>query len=181
MTDDRDRELEAKVGTRVDYPRLPAWLRNCLGRRLCGGTWTAKVSVPGASFLVSHEGERPYWLDHWGTTHHRGKEVFVCEPYGLGSKHVGMLMEFCQALNLDYEVSACSYHYPTQTLRILIWPREWGNPSEWGKPEGEVNLAADMILASQDVHDAVSESRTELGTIYISIGGQNATRENDTF
>jgi hypothetical protein len=135
ITNDRGRELTAEVGSPVWGERLPAWLRSRLAAE-------ARCRKPG--ILVSQYGRYDFlhlvgasdrWLDHWGTTGTWGREIFVSEPYGLTDDAVQELLEFCRALKLDFDVDACSFHFPTRTLRILMWPHEWGSPPQWEKPQ----------------------------------------------
>jgi len=135
MTDGKDRELKAAVGSLLKYHSVPGWLRQRLGRKVRGGVWTTRVQLPGANMIVYHWGDRPEWLDHWGIVQRRGREVFISEPYGLTDEATGELMEFCRALNLDFDIDACSYHFPTQTLRITLWPREWKGEEALSEPE----------------------------------------------
>jgi hypothetical protein len=136
MTDANGRNLKAGMGTPVRRLRVPAWLQRRVGRQVRNGVWAPKVDVPGAEMAVFHHGDRPDWLDHWGATQHRGREVFASEPYGLTDGAIAELVNFCRSLNLKFEVDACSSHYPTATLRITMWPQEWGHPSDWARGEG---------------------------------------------
>jgi hypothetical protein len=46
------------------------------------------------------------------------------------------MLEFCRVLHLEFDIDATSFHYPTRTLRITMWPSEWGCPPAWDRPEG---------------------------------------------
>ena len=63
------------------------------------------------------------WLDHWGTVEYQGHEFLVSERYCLGREGTVALMKFCDHLDLDFEIQAASRHYPSQTLRIIIGPK----------------------------------------------------------
>lgn len=63
------------------------------------------------------------WLDHWGTVEYDGQEFLVSEPYGLPREGAAALLKFCDDLDLDFEIHAASRHYPSQTLRIIIGPK----------------------------------------------------------
>ena len=52
-----------------------------------------------------------------------GQEYFIAEPYDLEARTIENLQEFCREFDLDFHISATSYHFPTQTLRITVWPK----------------------------------------------------------
>lgn len=136
ITNDRGRELTAEIGSPVWGERLPAWLKRRItveARRRIPGIL---VSQYGRYDLLRLVGASDRWLDHWGTTRTWGREIFVSEPYGLTADAVEELLEFCRVLNLGFDFDATSSHFPTRTLRIMMWPREWGSPPKWEKPEG---------------------------------------------
>ena len=60
--------------------------------------------------------------------------IFVSEPYGLSDHHVQELLEFCRVLKLGFDIEASSFHFPARTLRIRMWPQEWGSPPSWSEP-----------------------------------------------
>lgn len=133
MTDGGDRNLTARVGSPVKHGRLPAWLKRRVRagagrRRLSGGGWP-----PGDSFILSSLGARYPWLDHWGIASRNGRDCFVSEPYGLTGHAARDVLEFCRVLKLEFDIDATSSHYPTRTLRITMWPTEWGRPPQWNE------------------------------------------------
>lgn len=70
------------------------------------------------------------WLDHWGTVLYDGDEYLASEPYDLNKEKVQQLVRFCEALQLKFSIQAAGHHYPTQTMRILVWPSEWSHTDE---------------------------------------------------
>ena len=65
------------------------------------------------------------WLDHWGTVVYGGEEYFVSEPYHMNRDRVDELLRFCTDLNLAFNIQASGHHYPTKTMRIFVWPKDW--------------------------------------------------------
>jgi hypothetical protein len=61
------------------------------------------------------------WMDHMKYT--RDGKV-VSEPYALGVEAVKKLLDFCEKTGLRFTITGDSYHFPTQTLRIIIHPPE---------------------------------------------------------
>ncbi len=64
------------------------------------------------------------WRDHVGYC----GEVLISEPYGLTPAGVRELVAFCDRHGLTFEIDACSQHLPTNTLAVLVWPREGTKP-----------------------------------------------------
>ncbi len=81
--------------------------------------WAKKIlNEHGCDTLMTHSGSG--WNDHLGYC----GEYLISEPYGLTSDSVRDLVEFCDKYGLDFEIDACSQHFPTQTLAIFVWPKE---------------------------------------------------------
>ncbi len=79
--------------------------------------WVKRVfNKHGLGFEMTHSS----WRDHIGYC----GDILISEPYGLTSDDVRELVEFCNKHGLDFDIDACSQHYPTQTLAIFVWPKE---------------------------------------------------------
>jgi hypothetical protein len=65
------------------------------------------------------------WLDHWGTAIYGGEEFLVSEPYHMNRERIDQLLRFCEALNLAFNIQSSGHHYPTLTMRIFVWPKDW--------------------------------------------------------
>jgi hypothetical protein len=61
------------------------------------------------------------WMDHMKYT--RDGKV-VSEPYALDYEKVKKLIDFCEKAGLTFIITGDSYHFPTRTLRIIIYPPE---------------------------------------------------------
>lgn len=130
---------ELDLGSPLKYHQVPGWLAKRLrlkakelrilttfkGLRLSDGDILQKLADGGD------------WLEHWGTGTYEGgaiegehgglvlengQEVFVSEPYDLHCSQIAELQAFCAMLDLDFLISAASWHYPTHTLRIILYP-----------------------------------------------------------
>lgn len=91
---------------------LPRWLRQRIRRKY------PNVSPGTESSVILG-----LWLDHYGVVGQDGQEYFIAEPYDLEARTIENLQEFCREFDLDFHISATSYHFPTQTLRITVWPK----------------------------------------------------------
>ena len=118
-----DRARDLLQPSAVKTGRIPPWLRWKLraakreGRIDPAGesdTWLLQAAVVAA-------GGGGLWMDHWGRTDWNFKDVFVTEPYHFEEEPV---RRFAELLDLDYRVSANSWHYPGSTFRILFFPKE---------------------------------------------------------
>lgn len=63
-------------------------------------------------------------LDHWGYTPTPDGDVFIIEPYSRDRDEMLRLLQATVELRIGVTISACSSHYPTRTLRILMFERE---------------------------------------------------------
>ena len=84
------------------------------------------------------------WLDHWGTAVYDGEEHLVSEPYHMNRERIDQLLRFCDEFNLKVSIQASGHHYPTQTMRIFVWPQEW-------------NLGDHFLQEQEGYDDAVPE------------------------
>lgn len=64
------------------------------------------------------------WGDHMGMITYEGQDYLVAEPYDLSMGDVEQLQKFCSQHGLRYVITATSWHFPTRTLRIVLWPRD---------------------------------------------------------
>lgn len=92
---------------------LPRWLRRRI-RAKCSNVPRGTES----SVILG------LWRDHSGVVVKGGQEYFIAEPYDLEARTIENLQEFCRKFDLDFFISATSYHFPTQTLRITVWPKK---------------------------------------------------------
>lgn len=88
--------------------------------------WAKRIlNEHGCDALMKHGS----WRDHIGYC----GEYLISEPYGLVSEYVRDLVEFCDKYGLDFEIDACSQHYPTQTLVVFVWPKEEADNQQQGE------------------------------------------------
>jgi hypothetical protein len=67
-------------------------------------------------------------LDHYGTTSKKGEyysqdweePLFVMEPYHFRQNDALFVEAFCKAVGVEWHVSAKSWHFPGETIRIVI-------------------------------------------------------------
>src|SRR5208282_3867626 len=77
------------------------------------------------------------WLDHWGTAIYAGREHLVSEPYHMNRERLDQLLRFCDELKLKVNIQASGHHYPTKTMRVFVWPKEWSKADYFlQEPEG---------------------------------------------
>ncbi len=103
--------------------RLPGWLNQRIRTFLKakrGQEWDALCGVA----------QYP-WFDHWGIVRYDDRDCLVSEPYGLGLAELEKVVRFCRTLNLQLNLSALGSHYPTQTMRLLFYPKEWEGDSDF--------------------------------------------------
>ncbi len=64
-----------------------------------------------------------YWCDHPGSTWMNGigGTAFVVEPYTLNQYHLAEIAEFARQVGCKYEVSANSWHFPGNTVRVIFF------------------------------------------------------------
>lgn len=104
--------------TPVQLHRVPNWLRRRLLAAIgCGGGGTSGYAVLAhAERLMGWR-----WLDHWGASTYRGQPCFVSEPYHVSADDMAAVAELCRRCNLDSHLSANSWWYPGETIRIAIY------------------------------------------------------------
>jgi len=61
------------------------------------------------------------WVDHIARS--SDKKVLMVEPYGLSMESLEDLLTFCKKNDLECEIGATAYHYPTKTIHISIWQK----------------------------------------------------------
>lgn len=60
--------------------------------------------------------------------------VGVSEPYGVTSKELAELLDYCNQFGLQFTIDTCSPHFPSATLHILLWRTD--NPLRTLKERG---------------------------------------------
>lgn len=118
-------EAELLIPPHLDLGAYPGWLRQRALERLpeYEDSWPNSDS-DAVSALVARI-DAWDWLDHWGTAVYAGKEHLVSEPYHMNRERIDQLVRFCNELNLAVNIQASGHHYPTKTMRIFVWPKEW--------------------------------------------------------
>ena len=92
------------------FGRLPAWFWKALRKYEAERVGKRKVEVVLLDFQ---------WWDHVKRT--RDGKV-VAEPYKLTMEGAEQLLDFCRKTGLRFVITGDSFHYPTWTLRIAIYP-----------------------------------------------------------
>lgn len=110
------------------HPQLyeyPEWLTERAVERLpeYKDAWPGSGAVAVRS-LIGEKAEGG-WLDHWGTSIYGGRQHLVSEPYHMNRERIESLLSFCDALGLKFNIQSSGHHYPTLTMRIFVWPKEW--------------------------------------------------------
>lgn len=112
----RARELLKPSEVRLNH--VPNWFRLRLLK-----AFKHPWGNTGGDAILSHAVDvhfrDPYWLDHWGSTDN-GK-VFVSEPYNLSPENVAELDSFAKKLGVQWYISACSWWFPGQTIRVAFF------------------------------------------------------------
>lgn len=128
------------------HPELriyPAWLRERALEREPNykGSWP-NSDADAVSYLIEtlKAGD---WLDHWGTAIYGGKEFLISEPYHMNRERVDQLLRFCDALGLAFNIQSSGHHYPTLTMRIFVWPKEWSVGDHFCQEEEGYNKRAE--------------------------------------
>ena len=125
-------ELRFEVENRQDFqitePRyifedVPSWFVKAM-KRLAPDSRSWQAELPGgnaeASVMVFQElGFSDHsWFDHAGWIRDR----LIAEPYGLSPEGIKAIEKFCTRTGTTYRIGGKSYHYPTATLRVEIFP-----------------------------------------------------------
>jgi len=111
------------------YSGVPRWFVETMRKIDPSSSWweTAKV-LPGrngeASVMVFRDNFRPLdWLDHAGWLKQYGRVKLISEPYGLDAEEAAALLDFVKRCDLVLDIHGTSFHYPTETIRIEIYPK----------------------------------------------------------
>jgi len=118
-------DAELLIPPHLDLETYPGWLRKrALERKPeYKDAWPNSDADAVSAWI---EGIDAWdWLDHWGTAVYDGDEYLVSEPYHMNRERIDQLLRFCNELSLAVNIQASGHHYPTQTMRIFVWPREW--------------------------------------------------------
>ncbi|MGO8735296.1 MAG: endonuclease NucS domain-containing protein [Terriglobia bacterium] len=118
-------EAELLIPPHLDLETYPGWLRKrALERKPeYKDAWPNSDADAVSAVIASIDAWD--WLDHWGTAIYAGKEHLVSEPYHMNRERIDQLLRFCNELNLAVNIQASGHHYPTKTMRIFAWPKEW--------------------------------------------------------
>lgn len=118
-------EAELLIPPHLELDTYPEWLRKrALERRPDYKDAWPNSDADAVSACV--EGLDVWdWLDHWGTAVYAGKEHLVSEPYHMNRERIDQLLRFCDEFDLAVNIQASGHHYPTKTMRIFVWPKEW--------------------------------------------------------
>ena len=120
-------EAELLIPPHLDLEAYPGWLRKQALERNpeYKDAWPNSESDAVSALIASIDAWD--WLDHWGTAIYAGKEHLVSEPYHMNRERIDQLLRFCNEFNLAVNIQASGHHYPTKTMRIFVWPKEWTN------------------------------------------------------
>ena len=67
-------------------------------------------------YINSEHNLQAYFYDH----HIVDGDTLICEPYGITKGDIKNLENFCNIHTLEYHITGESYHYPNNTVRIVI-------------------------------------------------------------
>lgn len=141
--DHRVEELRLEVQHRDDcqvakprdmYEGVPSWFIKAMKKQAPDSRlWQAEL--PGGDAEVSvmlfqellRSGNRS-WFDHVGWVGDR----FVAEPYGLSAEGVRAIENLCARTETTFRINGKSYHYPSATLRIEIFPTQHWAAKQYG-------------------------------------------------
>jgi hypothetical protein len=114
LVTDRGQRLSAEIAAPVIRGRIPRWLRRRLPRLK---QELDAIDINEALAILGQD-----WLDHWGTVREGDRELLISEPYELSSDGLRSLLQFAERVRAEVFLQAASFHYPTQTLRIILEP-----------------------------------------------------------
>jgi hypothetical protein len=118
-------DAELIIPPHPDLDEYPEWLKGKALERFpkYKGAWPDS-GADAVSHLIQ-DMDAWDWLDHWGTAVYDGQEFLVSEPYDMNREKIDQLLGLCDALKLAFSIQSSGHHYPTLTMRILVWPKEW--------------------------------------------------------
>lgn len=99
----------------VQLRKIPAWFKRAI-RPLFGSAEERELLRIPRGF--------PVRLDHWGATTWNGRPAFVTEVYDLNAEDLLNAQTFAERIGCCWRVSANSWHYPGQTIRLLFFQQE---------------------------------------------------------
>jgi hypothetical protein len=134
-------DAELLIPPHPDLRVYPGWLRDRSLERAPQQKEAGPNSDSDAVSKLIDEMDAGDWLDHWGTAIYGGREFLVSEPYHMNRERIDQLLRFCDALNLAVNIQSSGHHYPTLTMRIFVWPKEW--------PAGDYFLQEDEGYSDQ--------------------------------
>jgi hypothetical protein len=85
-----------------------------------------------AMFLfVNESSKHGHFLDHSGWLEKSdGREYLVSEPYGIDSAALTKMIAWLDTFGWAFNIKGLSGHYPSRTICIEIFPKEWRNVSQ---------------------------------------------------
>ncbi len=109
------------AGITVQVHKVPGWLyrrlvkKNCQNDGIRSGPW----------LLQNDPFTKHPWLDHWGTIKStpQRENVFVSEPYSIGSRDIELIQEFCERHDLDFVITGGASHNHG-CCRISFFPKQ---------------------------------------------------------
>ncbi|MGA9055710.1 MAG: endonuclease NucS domain-containing protein [Terriglobia bacterium] len=155
-------DAELFIPPHLDLDVYPGWLRQRALERIPEYKDAWPNSDSDAVSRLIEKIDAWDWLDHWGTAIYGGKEYLVSEPYHMNRERIDQLLRFCNGLNLAFNIQASGHHYPTQTMRVFVWPKEWTEGDDFlqekegyadGRPSGDDCLALSGKTSPRRVPD----------------------------
>lgn len=76
--------------------------------------------------FVEESAKHGHFLDHSGwLTKSDGREYLISEPYGINSDDLTKMIAFLDQFGWSFSIKGLSGHYPSRTICIEIFPKEW--------------------------------------------------------
>jgi hypothetical protein len=125
-------ELRFEVENREDCPitepryifeDVPSWFAEAMRMQAPDSRfWEAELPGGDAEASVMAFQDLGFWNHSWFD--HAGwvEDHLIAEPYGLNAEGIRAIENFCTRTRTTYRISGASYHYPTATLRVEIFP-----------------------------------------------------------
>lgn len=152
-------DAELIIPPHQDLDVYPGWLRQRALERVPDYKDLGPNSDAAALSELIHEMDAWDWLDHWGTAIYGGDEFLVSEPYHMNRERIDELLRFCDALNLAVNIQSSGHHYPTKTMRIYVWPKEWPVGDEFLQEEEGYENRAESPSARDCLGQSAESSR----------------------
>lgn len=118
---DASRQLLAPSPVRRHH--IPAWLRSACLRVHGRSLWGCTGGIPVVHSAAVACGDVA-WLDHFGSTIIDGIQCFVAEPYQQHMDSLRAAERFANSIGADLTITASSWWFPGQTIRLVFRPRD---------------------------------------------------------